>query len=168
MKKVAVLVEDLYQDLEVWYPILRLREEGIEVVAVGTGKGEYKGKYGYPIKEDVSIDDARASEFDGVVIPGGYAPDFLRRYPRVNSFVREVYERGGVVASICHGGWVLISAGIVRGRRVTSFFAIKDDLVNAGASFEDREVVVDGNLVTSRMPDDLPAFVKAMIEVGKK
>ncbi len=163
MKKVAVLVEDLYQDLEVWYPILRLREEGFEVVVVGTGKGSYEGKHGYPIDEDLPIDGAKPDEFSGVVIPGGYAPDILRRYPAINRFVRSIFEKGGVVASICHGGWVLISADIVRGRRVTSFFAIKDDLVNAGAQFEDSEVVVDGNLVTSRKPDDLPAFLKAII-----
>lgn len=167
MKKVAILVEDLYQDLEVWYPILRLKEEGIEVVVVGTGKGTYRGKYGYPIEENVPVQKVTAGDFDGVVIPGGYAPDILRRYPEINSFVKEINDRGGVVASICHGGWVLISAGIVRGKRLTSFFAIKDDLVNAGAQYEDSEVVVDGNLVTSRKPDDLPAFMKAIIEVGK-
>jgi protease I len=166
-KKVAVLVEDLYQDLEVWYPYLRLKEEGFEVVTVGTGKGEYKSKHGYPVKEDVPVDEARAADFGAVIIPGGYAPDMLRRHDRINEFVRTISEQGGVVACICHGGWVLASADILKGRRVTGFFAIKDDLANAGARYEDSDVVVDGNLVTSRKPEDLPAFLKAIIGLMK-
>ncbi len=164
MKKVAVLVEDLYQVLEVWYPYLRLREEGIKAVLVGTGKKEYKSKDGYPAQEELSIKKARVRDFDAVVIPGGYAPDILRRYPQVNNFVRGMYLKGKVVACICHGGWVLVSAGVLKGRTVTGFSAIKDDLINAGAKFVDREVVVYGNLITSRNPYDLPAFCHEIIK----
>ena len=163
MKKAAVLVEDQYQELEVWYPYLRLKEAGFEVKLVGTGKGEYKSKSGYPAREEVRISEADADDFGAVVIPGGYAPDFLRRHENINSFVRSIYDKGGVVAAICHGGWVLASADVLTGRKATSFFAIKDDMINAGARWEDSEVVVDGNLVTSRKPEDLPAFLKAII-----
>ena len=164
MKKVAVLVEDYYQVLEVWYPYLRLREDGIQTILVGTGKGEYKSKEGYPAKEELSIKKARTDDFAAVVIPGGYAPDILRRYPEVNKFVRDMYREGKLVAAICHAGWVLASAGILRGRKVTGFSAIKDDLINAGAKFLDQEVVVDGNLITSRNPYDLPAFCSEIIK----
>jgi len=164
MKRVAVLVEDNYQVLEVWYPYLRLREEGMETVLVGTGKKEYKSKEGYPAQEELSIKQAKIDDFDAVVIPGGYAPDILRRYEEVNNFVREMFEKGKVVAAICHAGWVLVSAGILKGRTVTSFSAIKDDLVNAGAKYLDKEVVVDSNLITSRNPNDLPAFCKEIIK----
>jgi protease I len=163
MKKVAVLVEDQYQELEVWYPYLRLKEAGFDAKFVGTGKGEYKSKCGYPAKEEIAMAEADAADFDAVVIPGGYAPDFLRRHEKINSFVRRIYDKGGVIAAICRGGWVLISADVLRGRKATSFFAIKDDMINAGAEWEDSEVVVDGTLVTSRKPDDLPAFLKAII-----
>ena len=169
MKKVAVLVEDAYQVLEVWYPYFRLREEGVETVLVGSGtKREYKSKEGYPAREELSIKKAKADDFSGVVIPGGYAPDILRRYQEVNKFVRDLYRKKRVVAAICHGGWVLVSAGILKGRRVTGFFAIKDDLLNAGAVFMDKEVVVDGNLITTRNPYDLPAFCREMIKSLKK
>lgn len=165
MKKVAVLVEDQYQVLEVWYPYLRLRESGIETVLVGTGaKKEYKSKEGYPAQEELSIKDAKVADFDGVVIPGGYAPDILRRYDAVNKFVREMSDKGKVVAAICHAGWVLSSAGVLKGRKATCFWAIKDDVVNAGAEFIDKEVVVDGNLITSRNPYDLPAFCREILK----
>ena len=164
MKRIAVLVEDNYQVLEVWYPYLRLRESGIKTVLVGTGKKQYKSKEGYIAQEELLIRRAKASEFSGVIIPGGYAPDILRRYPEVNNFVREIYKSGKPVAAICHGGWVLISAGILKARKATGFYAIKDDLVNAGAKFIDKEVVVDGNLITSRNPYDLPAFCREIIE----
>lgn len=165
MKKVAVLVENQYQELEVWYPYLRLKEAGFEVMLVGTGKGEYRSKCGYPAKEDLPAGEADAADFDAVVVPGGFAPDFLRRHEKINSFVRAVYDKGGVAAGICHGGWVLISAGVLEGKKATSFFAIKDDMANAGARWEDSEVVVDGNLVTSRKPEDLPAFMKEIIRL---
>jgi len=164
MKKVAVLIEDHYQVLEVWYPYLRLREEGIQTVLVGTGRGEYKSKEGYPAKEELPVKKALVSDFDAVVIPGGYAPDILRRYEEINNFVKEMYQQGKVVAAICHAGWVLVSAGILKGRKATCFEAIKDDLINAGAHYTDKEVVVDGNLITSRNPYDLPAFCRELIK----
>jgi protease I len=164
MKKVAVLVEDHYQVLEVWYPYLRLREDGIKTLLVGTGKKEYKSKEGYPAEEELSIDKAKTSDFAAVVIPGGYAPDILRRYEEVNNFVRDMYKQGRLVAAICHAGWVLVSSGILKGKKVTGFYAIKDDLINAGAQFIDKEVVVDGNLITSRNPYDLPAFCAELIK----
>ncbi len=171
MKKIriAVLVEDYYQDLEVWYPILRLREEGFEVVTVEpNGRKDYKGKWGYPIEVDQKIDQVKASDFDGVVIPGGWAPDKLRLSKKILDFVKTLHDDGKIVASICHGGWVLASAGICKGKTLTSYIAIKDDLVHAGAKFVDQEVVRDGNLITSRKPDDLPAFMKEMIHALKK
>lgn len=165
MKKIAVLVEDHYQVLEVWYPYLRLREEGFETILAGTGaKKEYKSKEGYSAIEEMQVKNAKPAEFAAVIIPGGWAPDLLRRYRDVNNFVKEMFHKGKVVASICHGGWVLVSAGILKGRTVTGFFAIKDDLVNAGAKFTDKEVVVDGNLITSRNPHDLPAFCREILK----
>ena len=162
--RVAILIEEQYQDLEVWYPLLRLKEEGFEVVTVEpNGRKEYKGKFGYPITVDRSINEVSARDFDGVVIPGGWAPDKLRLSKKVLQFVKELFDAGKVVASICHGGWVLASAGICKGKTLTSYIAIKDDLVNAGAKFVDQEVVRDGNLITSRMPSDLPAFCREII-----
>jgi protease I len=166
--RVAVLVEDNYQVLEVWYPYLRLREEGIETVLVGTGKKEYKSKEGYHAQEELSIDKVKPADFDAVVIPGGYAPDILRRYAKVNDFVRDLFKANKLVAAICHAGWVLVSADILKGKKATCFSAIKDDLVNAGARFIDKEVVVDGNLITSRNPYDLPAFCREIIRFLKK
>jgi protease I len=167
-KKVAILVEDYYQVLEVWYPYLRLREEGIQTVFVGTGKDEYKSKEGYTAKAELYVKNAKAEDFDGVVIPGGYAPDILRRYPQVNDFVRQMYKKGKVVAAICHGGWVLVSAGILKGKKVTGFSAIKDDLANAGAQYIDKQVAVDDNLITSRNPYDLPVFCLEIINKLKE
>lgn len=165
--KIAVLVEDNYQVLEVWYPYLRLREEGIETVFVGTGKRQYKSKEGYPAEEEIPITEVKPADFDGVIIPGGYAPDILRRNERVNNFVRDLDKEHRLVAAICHAGWVLVSADILRGRKATCFFAIKDDIVNAGAEYLDKEVVVDGNLITSRNPFDLPAFCREIIKFLK-
>lgn len=167
MKKIAVLVEDAYQVLEVWYPYLRLEEEGIKTVLVGTGKKQYKSKEGYPAEEGLAIRDALSGDFDGVVIPGGYAPDILRRHKEINDFVKALYKENKLVACICHGGWVLASAGILKNKKVTGFFAIKDDLINAGAEYLDREVVVDGNLITSRNPFDLPYFCREIIKFLK-
>ena len=165
-RKVAILVEDLYQVLEVWYPLFRLQEEGIRVETIGTGgKQTYGSKEGYPIKVDLPIQKAKTADYDGVIIPGGYAPDILRRYERVVNFVKRLYIDGRVVASICHGGWLLVSAGILKGHKATCFFAIKDDLIAAGAKYVDREVVVDQNLVTSRKPEDLPRFVQETIKL---
>jgi protease I len=164
-KRAAVLAEDLYEDLELWYPVLRLREAGAEVAIIGTGSATtYHSKHGYPADAAVSADQVSADNFDALIIPGGYAPDRLRRYPAVIKLVRDMFQQGKVVAAICHAGWVPVSAGIVKGKRLTSFSAIRDDLMNAGAHWEDAEVVVDGNLITSRTPDDLPAFCRAIIE----
>src|SRR3990172_1820955 len=163
-RRVAVLVEKWYQELEFWYPVLRLREEGADVVAVGTGSAQsYTGENGLSAQVDRSADDVSAADFDAVVVPGGYAPDRLRRYPAVLRLVREAYEQGKVVAAICHAPWVLISAGIIRGKRATCYHAIKDDVINAGALYEDSEVVRDGNLITSRHPSDLGAFCRTII-----
>jgi len=163
--RVAILIEDQYQVLEVWYPLLRLKEDGIEVKTVGSGTKEtYGSKEGYSCKADLSIKDVKAEEFDAIIIPGGFAPDILRRYKEVVSFVAEAYKQGKVVASICHGGWLLVSAGILKDQRATSFFAIKDDLIAAGAKYLDEEVVVDKNLITSRKPEDLPRFVEEIIK----
>ena len=163
-KRVAILVEDLYQDQEVWYPYFRLKEAGVEVTVVGTKKLEFTSKHGYPIRADVTIDKVSADQFDGVVVPGGYAPDILRRFAEVNRFVSAMDRQGKLIAAICHAGWVLVSADVLRGKTATGFFAIKDDLVNAGATYVDREVVRDGNLVTSRTPEDLPAFMRTFLE----
>ena len=162
--RVAILVEDLYQDQEVWYPYLRLKEEGAEVVIVGTGKKEYRGKYGYPIMPDTSAEEVSAKEFDAVIVPGGYAPDLLRRVPAVVQLVKDADRHGTLIGAICHAGWVLCSADVFRGKTATCFSAIKDDIVNAGARYVDQEVVRDGNLITSRKPDDLPAFMRTLIE----
>lgn len=165
MKKIAILIEDAYQVLEVWYPYFRLREAGFETVLVGTGtKAEYKSKEGYPAKAEASINDISTDDCAGVIIPGGYAPDILRRFEQVNTFVRDMFLKGRLVAAICHGGWVLVSAGILKRKKVTCFSAIKDDVINAGALYSDKEVVVDENLVTSRKPDDLPAFCREIIQ----
>ena len=163
MKRVAVLIENHYEELEAWYPYFRLREENIETLYVGTGRETYTGKNGYPAEEEMSIEQTGADEFEGVIIPGGYAPDLMRRNDHMVSFVRECDKQGKLVAAICHAGWVLISAGILSGRDATCFFAIKDDLENAGASYLDKEVVRDKNLVTSRNPFDLPFFCREII-----
>jgi len=165
-KKIAVLVDNLYQEMEVWYPIFRFQEAGATVTTVGAIAGHtYTSKLGYPVKAALSYDEARPSDFDGVIIPGGYAPDYIRRHEKALQFVRDIDREGKLVASICHGPWVLCSTGTLKSRRATSFFAIKDDVINAGARWEDAEVVVDGNLVTSRKPEDLPAFCRASIGV---
>lgn len=164
-KKVAVLAEDYYENLELWYPVLRLREAAAEVKIVGPKAGEsYKSKEGYPAKADLSMDEARAAEFDAVIVPGGYAPDKMRRYPAMLRLVRDAFEQGKVVAAICHAAWVPISAGIVKGKTMTCVSAVKDDVTNAGAHYVDKEVVVDGNLISSRTPSDLPAFCREIIK----
>lgn len=163
--RVAVLVEQMYEELEVWYPALRLREAGHEVVFVGPKAGEaYKGKYGYPATSDLALCDAAADDFDAVVVPGGFAPDYLRRDPHAVPFVRAMWDQKKIVAAICHGVWLPASAEIVKGKRVTSFFAIKDDVVHAGGKWEDAETVRDGNLITARKPSDLPFFTKTLVD----
>ncbi len=162
-KKVLILADDTYEDMELWYPKIRLTEAGAKVTVAGIEKRTYKGKHGYPVEADARISALRPEDFDCVVVPGGYAPDRLRRSKAVLDFVRKMNEDGKVVAAICHAAWVPISAGIVSGKTMTCFSAIKDDLVNAGARFVDKSVVVDGNIVTSRTPDDLPDFLRAII-----
>ncbi|MEW6047542.1 MAG: type 1 glutamine amidotransferase domain-containing protein [Bacillota bacterium] len=162
-RRVAVLAERDFEDLELYYPLLRLKEAGAEVKVVGLAGPSYLSKHGYPVNVDLTIDQARPEDFDAVVIPGGWAPDFLRRSQAVCTFVRHMWEMGKVVAAICHAGHVLVSAGILPGRTVTCVAAIRDDVVNAGAKYVDQEVVVDGNLITSRTPSDLPAFCRAIM-----
>ncbi len=164
-KRAIILAENSYEDLELWYPLLRLRGAGVDVRVVGTGTGDsYLSKHGYSVKVDASAVEMELDGIDAIVIPGGYAPDRLRRYPEVVRLVRDAAQAGKVVAAICHGPWVLASAGILKGRKVTSFFSIKDDLVNAGAHWVDEAVVRDGNLITSRTPDDLPVFADAVLQ----
>ena len=167
-KRIAILAEDNYEDLELWYPLLRMREAGAEVKVVGMpGVEKYQSKHGYPVHVDVAANAVSAEDFDAIVVPGGYAPDLMRRHPPMLDLVKGIFESGGVVAMICHAGWVPISAGIVKGKRVTSVSAIKDDLINAGAEWVDQEVVRDGNLISSRGPSDLPAFCQAIIAAVK-
>ncbi len=163
-KRIALFLEDQYEDQEFWYPYQRLREEGAEVVVVAPRAATYASKHGAPAQADAAVDKAKVKRFDGLVIPGGYAPDRMRRTPAMVRFVREMHDQGKTVAAICHAGWMLASAEVVRGRRVTSFFSIRDDMVHAGAEWVDEEVVRDRNLITSRTPDDLPAFCRAIIE----
>jgi len=165
-KRILILVETFYNEFEFWYPYYRLKEAGANVTVVGSGSAEiYKSKSGLPVSVDTRAEKVAAEDYDGVVIPGGYAPDHMRRYPAMVSLVKAFAEAGKLVAAICHAGWMLVSADIIRGRTVTSFYSIKDDLVNAGGNWVDKEVVVDGSLVTSRTPDDLPAFMRAVIGV---
>ncbi|MFD5226749.1 type 1 glutamine amidotransferase domain-containing protein [Microbacterium sp. NPDC058342] len=163
--RVAILAEDLYEDSELWYPYYRLLEEGADVTIVGSGRQEtFKGKLGMPVKADVSIDDVSSDQFDGVIVPGGFSPDYMRRKPPMIDFIREIGEAGKPVGAICHGAWALTSAQLVRGRNIACYFSIRDDVEGAGGTFVDEAVVVDGNVITSRIPDDLPAFMPPIIE----
>ncbi len=163
-KNIAILAEEIYEDLELWYPLLRMREAGAQVTVVGPERGQtYPSKHGYPVQADKAIQEVKADQFDAVIIPGGYAPDRMRRHPAMVALVREAARQNKVVAAICHAPWMLASAEVVRGKNVTCFFAIKDDLIHAGAHYQDAEVVVDGNIITSRQPGDLPAFCRAII-----
>jgi len=164
-KRVAILVADHYNDLEFWYPKIRIKEAGGEVLVAGPEKGKAcSSKYGMPAVPDKDFDELRADDVSAVVVPGGYAPDIIRRHQAALGLVKGVFNQGKPVAFICHAGWVLASAGVLKGKRCTSFFAIKDDMVNAGAIWEDAPVVVDGNLISSRTPDDLPQFCQALLE----
>ncbi|MBU6174094.1 MAG: type 1 glutamine amidotransferase [Planctomycetes bacterium] len=165
-RRVLSFVGDIYEDLELWYPKLRLLEAGAEFVIAGELAGQvYMGKNGYPCTSDISIAQAEADEFDAVLLPGGFMPDRLRRIDKVKRLIREFDDSRKCVAAICHGGWLAISAGVYRGVRTTGSLGIKDDLENAGAIWEDARVVVDRHFVSSRKPDDLPWFAAAMIEV---
>lgn len=165
-QRILIFVGDVYEDLELWYPKLRLIEAGAHVVVAGPEAGKsYDGKNGYPCVSDAMIGDMNATDFHGLVVPGGFMPDKLRRDPKVLQLTRDFAEAGKLVAAICHGGWIPISAGVYRGVRVTGSPGIKDDLVNAGAVWEDSAVVVDRHFVSSRKPDDLPYFCHGMLQV---
>jgi len=168
-KRAAVLVEQMYQELEVWYPVYRLREAGCKVTLVGPEASQnYPSKLGYPVKSDKAARDVSADDFDLLVIPGGYAPDHMRRSEPMIRLVSSMAEQGKIVAAICHGGWMLCSTQALKGRKATCFFAIKDDMINAGAKYVDAEVVRDGNIITSRKPDDLPAFMQTIIQAVRE
>jgi len=165
MKKILCCVADIFEDLELWYPVIRLREEGYEVLLVGDEAGKtYTGKHGVPAVSDLAFKDVKAEDYHGLLIPGGFAPDKMRRLPEARKLVKDMDDQGKPIAQICHAGWLPISAGILKGRKVTSVDAIKDDMVNAGAEWVDEEVVVDRNLISSRTPKDLPAYAKAIIK----
>lgn len=165
MKKVAMLIENMFDDRELIYPYYRLQEEGFEVHLIGKKKDTvYTGKSGVTEKSTHASDEVSVDDYDALVIPGGFSPDYMRRTPASVNFVRAMNEADKVVAAICHAPWMLASAGAIEGKKVTSFFSIKDDLINAGAEWLDEEVVVDGNIITSRSPKDLPIFLKTIIE----
>jgi deglycase len=161
---VLAFVDDIYEDLELWYPKLRLEEAGYPVRLAAREIKTYSGKHGYPATADLLLGDARSADFAGLLIPGGFMPDKLRRDPKVLALTREFFEQGKLVAFICHGGWIPISAKILKGRRATGSRGIKDDLENAGATWVDEPVVVDKNLVSSRTPADLAPFARAMVQ----
>src|SRR5436305_70620 len=167
--RACVLVEQQYQEMEVWYPLYRLREAGCTVTLVGPEAGQtYPSKLGYPAKSDKAAKDVTADDFDILVIPGGYAPDHMRRSQAMIRLVSAMAEQGKVVAAICHGPWMLCSTQALKGRKATCFFAVKDDVINAGAKYVDAEVIRDGNIITSRKPDDLPAFMQNIIQAVKE
>lgn len=162
--QIAVLAENLYQELELWYPLMRLREEGCNVIVVGPAEQTYASKLGYPVKPDMAISDADPAMFDAVVIPGGFAPEQMRRTRALIDFVRKAHDAGALIAAVCHAGLVLASAGIARDRQLTCVALVKDDVIHAGGKYQDQAVVRDGNLITSRLPSDLHLFGKAIIE----
>jgi protease I len=165
-KQVLIFIEDIYEDLELLYPKYRLIEAGAGVTVAGPEKDRvYRGKNGYPCKSDATYDHLNAVNFDALVIPGGFAPDKLRRSDKVLDLTRQIHQSGKPLAHICHAGWIPISAGIMKGFRCTSTPGIKDDLINAGAEWVDEEVVVDRNMISSRKPDDLPAFCREIIRM---
>jgi protease I len=164
-KRVAVLVDEMYQVLEVWYPYYRFVEAGfaVDIVAAEANK-EYKSKEGYPCVSQVAAGKAKAADYDCMVVPGGYSPDYMRRSADVVRFANDMVDGGKVTAAICHGGWLLCSTKAFKGKKATCFMAIKDDIINAGAKYVDEECVVDGKLITARKPSDMPAFCKAIIK----
>jgi protease I len=168
-KKVAILVDEMYQVLEVWYPYYRLKEEGLEVDFVAAeAKKEYHSKEGYPCVSDVGAERADVDDYACMIVPGGFAPDFMRRSAAMVRLANRMVDGGKLIAAICHGGWLLCSTAAYKGRTATCFHSIKDDVAHAGAKYVDEECVVDGKLITSRKPDDLPAFCGAIIEAMKK
>lgn len=168
-QKVIALVEDDFEDLELWYPVHRLREEGAQVDLVGqTANHKYIGKYGVPAESDYAFQEINPEDYDAILVPGGWAPDKLRRFPEVIRLVRYMNENNKPIGQICHAGWVLISAHILEGKTVTSTPGIKDDMTNAGATWVDKPVVSDGHLVSSRRPPDLPDYLREFITVMEK
>lgn len=167
-KKVAILAGPDYEDLELHYPLLRFKEEGADVKVIGSKKEEVRGKHGLSIVPDMSIDEAYDKDFDILIIPGGWAPDRLRRDRRFVDFVKRLSDKGAIIGAICHGPQLLISAKLLKNKKVTCVLGIKDDVINAGAEYIDEPVVVDGNIVTSRVPDDLPYFCKTIIELASR
>lgn len=164
--RILCFVDDIYEDLELWYPKLRLEEAGVQMVLAGPEAGvKYTGKHGYPCISEARIDEMREADFSGVLCPGGFMPDKLRRDPQVLRLIRDFDQSGKLIAAICHGGWMPISAGVYRGVRVTGSPGIKDDLINAGATFEDAAVVIDRHFVSSRRPADLPDFCRGLLDV---
>lgn len=158
-KKVIALVDEEFEDLELWVPVYRVREEGAEVHLAGAEKGKtYIGKYGVPAEAEYGFDELDSADYDGILVPGGWAPDKLRRYPKVLQLVREMHEAKKPIGQICHAGWVLISAKILDGVTVTSTPGIRDDMENAGAIWQDEPVVVDGHIISARRPPDLPPY----------
>ncbi|MFZ0391185.1 MAG: type 1 glutamine amidotransferase domain-containing protein [Calditrichia bacterium] len=167
-QKIAIFIENFFEDSELLYPYYRMKEAGAEVCLVGPKVESYRGKHGVIMKADLSVHGVKTDEFNALIIPGGYSPDHMRRVPAMVEFVRKMYDDGKPVAAICHAPWMLASAGLLKGKNVTSFFSIKDDLKNAGAEWIDQRVVKDGNIITSRGPDDLPAFCQEIIKTLQK
>lgn len=163
-KKVLLIAGPAYEDRELFYPYYRCLEAGADVKVAGIGEKQYTGKYGVPIEVDGSAEEFARQKWDAVIVPGGWAPDKIRANEAALEIIRNTIKQGGVVASICHGPWVLASADVIKGKKVTSYKNIRHDLINAGANWVDQEVVIDGNIVTSRTPADLPAFMKAVIK----
>src|SRR5437867_3988392 len=167
-KMAAIIAADEFEDLELFYPMYRLQEEGIRTIVIGLTKEPIKGKKGYSITPHASIDEVRAENFDFLVVPGGKSPEKLRLNNKILRFVKDLDRQGKPIAAICHAGQVLASAGIVKNKTLTCVAGIRDDMINAGAHYVDKSVVTDGNLVTSRVPNDLPECARAMIEVFRK
>jgi protease I len=164
-KQIAIMLDKEYQELEVWYPYYRLRETGAKVTRVAPEAGRtYPSKLGYPCVSDAAAREVKARDFDAVIVPGGWCPDFMRRDESMIRFIRDAAAEGLILAAICHGGWMLCCTDALKGKRATSFVAIKHDMLNAGAEWVDEETVRDGNVITARKPDDLPAFCAAVID----
>lgn len=164
-KKIAFLATNGFEDSEFLYPYIRVKEAGHDPTIISLTKDTIKGKHGVPMNPDLDISEADPDEYDALILPGGANnPDRLRRHQNILDFVAKINEKHKLIAAICHAGWVLISAKILNDRKATSFFAIKDDMINAGVEFKDQSVVIDDNLITSRNPDDLPDFMKAILD----
>ena len=162
--RILFFTGDIYEDLELWYPLYRLQEAGAHTLVAGESLGPFTGKNGYPCKAEAVVEDLNADDFTGLVIPGGFMPDKLRRNPKILELTKAFDASQKMIAMICHAGWIPVSAGILKGRRVTSTPGIRDDLVNAGAEWFDEPVVTDGHLISARRPPDLPAFGAAMVD----